>query len=412
RAYTVKVTKGGSGSGTINPDIPTSIDVSIFDPLRTDENVYPTGTQIVLTAVADAGSIFTDWGGTCNSGGANSSFSLLMNGDKSCTATFEEARTLTITTSGTGSGTVGGDGPHAIDSTAKASAIADVDSEFTGWSGDCGTGTTSPVNVVMDSHKTCNANFDKVYNLLTINTSGSGSGTVGGDGLHVIDSTAMATATAAADSVFTGWSGDCGTGTTSPVSMLMDSDKTCNANFDIAYTTLTITTIGNGSGTVDGAGTYVKSTTVQADATADTISSSIFAGWGGDCGTGTTTPISVLMDRNKDCTASFKLPGSLTVYLSGNGTGTVTSSDNFINCPAGDCSYIYALESPVTLTATPDEGFIFKGWKGNDITCPGTDPCTVTVTTDSYKDITATFQGSFSWDLFLPAITSPPPAAE
>jgi hypothetical protein len=253
----------------------------------------------------------------------------------------------------------------------------------------------------MDSNKTCTATFE-LGRALTLTTSGNGSGTVGGDGIYANGTTVDVTATADANSVFTGWSGNC-SGTISPFSLLMNADKTCNANFDPTYI-LTISTIGDGSGTVGGAGTYNEGETAEATATAE--ADSVFAGWGGDCGTGTNSPINILMNSNKTCTASFRLP-ILTVSLIGNGTGTVTSSDSFINCPDGDCSHIYVLgDPPVTLTATPDEGFIFKGWKGNNINCPNTDPCTVTM--DSYRDITATFQTSFSWNLFMPILTQQP----
>ncbi len=459
-AYTSLLDTDGSGTGTVGWN-------NGINNLAPVGRVYESGETAYVTATADANSVFTGWSGNCS--GTVSPFELIMNRDKSCTATFAEARTLTITTSGTGSGTVGGDGKYALGSTATATAVADSGSKFTGWSGDC-TGTSSPVNVVMDADKACNANFEVAW-YLTVNTNGSGTGTVTGEGLYVDGETASVSAVPDSNSLFIGWSGDCSgttspvdivmngaktctatfmlkrtlsistsgtgdgsvtgagiyadgttasvsaiaadgskfmgwsgdcTGTTTPVSVLMDGDKTCDARFDAGYYNLTITTIGDGHGTVNGAGTYPEGSTVTASATAD--NGSVFAGWGGDCGTGTTNPIYILLDSSKNCTASFRLP-ILTVTFGGNGTGTVTSDDGLIVCPAGNCSQEYNLtDPPVTLTATPDEGSIFTGWAGNGINCPGTDPCTVNM--DSYRDITATFMNSFNWNLFLPAITN------
>ncbi len=67
--------------------------------------------------------------------------------------------------------------------------------------------------------------------------------------------------------------------------------------------TLTVTKTGTGAGTVGGGGTYASGTTQQVSATA-TIGST-FTGWSGDC-TGTTSPVSVLMNGNKTCTATFQ----------------------------------------------------------------------------------------------------------
>ena len=53
---------------------------------------------------------------------------------------------------------------------------------------------------------------------------------------------------------------------------------------------------------------------------------------------------------------------TLTVSTSGN--GTVTSTDGFINCP-GTCSHSYLDNTPVTLNATPAQGWSFAGWSGD-----------------------------------------------
>lgn len=64
----------------------------------------------------------------------------------------------------------------------------------------------------------------------------------------------------------------------------------------------------------------------------------------------------------------------LTVSASGN--GTVTSADQFINCP-GSCSHSYTQDIPVTLTANPAPGWSFSSWSG---ACSGSGTsCTVTM---------------------------------
>lgn len=59
-----------------------------------------------------------------------------------------------------------------------------------------------------------------------------GGGTVGGGDIYPSGVLATLTATPATGYIFTGWSGDC-SGTTSPLDVLMDTDKTCTATFNL-----------------------------------------------------------------------------------------------------------------------------------------------------------------------------------
>jgi len=144
---------------------------------------------------------------------------------------------------------------------------------------------------------------------LTINRAGTGAGTVRGSGSYSLGTTQEITATAGTGSTFTAWSGDCA-GTTSPLDVLINGNKTCTATFTLNQYTLTINKAGVGSGTVTGEGTYGYGTTQPITATAGT--GSTFTGWSGDC-SGTTSPLDVLINGNKTCTATFqeKFPWSL-----------------------------------------------------------------------------------------------------
>ena len=159
---------------------------------------------------------------------------------------------------------------------------------------------------------------------------------------------------------------------------------------------LTVYKAGAGTGTVSsnpvGIGCGVICSTTFADNTVVTLtaaadSGSTFTGWSGACsGTGTCT---VTLDTTKAVTATFDTSiKTLSVFKAGVGAGTVTSSPAGINCGV-TCSYDYANNTSVTLTAAPDASSIFAGWSG---ACSGTGSCTVTM--DAAKSVTATFDSS------------------
>jgi hypothetical protein len=83
---------------------------------------------------------------------------------------------------------------------------------------------------------------------------------------------------------------------------------------------------------------------------------------------------------------------TLTVNLTGGGSGTVTSVPEGISCPTfpDECKQVYPLGTIVTLTATPDPGLTFAGWTGACTNATG--PCVVTLSAS--KTVTANFTGA------------------
>ena len=76
---------------------------------------------------------------------------------------------------------------------------------------------------------------------------------------------------------------------------------------------------------------------------------------------------------------------TLTVIMSGTGTGTVTSSPAGISCGSA-CSASYTSGTAVTLTVAPPGSSTFDGWGG---ACSGTGACIVTISAST--SVTATF---------------------
>ena len=247
---------------------------------------------------------------------------------------------------------------------------------------------------------------------LTVVSAGSGSGTVTSSPAGIdcrptcsrsfSEGTVVTlTASPAAGSTFTGWSGG-GCSGTGACQVTVSAAESVTATFDtVPPVTLTVGTAGSGSGSVTtspagidcgptcsasfGEGSVVTLTATPA-------AGSTFTDWsGGGCsGTGA---CHVTLGSDTTVTATFtRLPAppappvTLTVVRAGSGGGTVTSGPAGIDCGLS-CSATFAEGTQVTLSAAPTGQSRFEGWSGACATASTT--CTVTLS--SAKSVTATF---------------------
>jgi uncharacterized repeat protein (TIGR02543 family) len=213
---------------------------------------------------------------------------------------------------------------------------------------------------------------------LTISTN-SGGTTDPSPGTNSYSYGSRVTITAIPDSgySFSGWSG-CTSSTENPITITLDTHKSITANFtkDCSLT-LTAST----GGTTDPApGAYAYDTGDQVTITAIPDSGYVFTGWSGDA-SGNANPLTITMDSNKSITANFAAQYTLTIAASAGGTTD----------PAPG-TYTYNAREQVTITATPESGYVFSGWSG-DITSADNP---VTVTMDSSKSMAAHFTAQYS----------------
>ena len=170
---------------------------------------------------------------------------------------------LTVQKAGSGSGAVSGNGiacggtcSTMLDAGTAVvlSATADAGSRFAGWSGAC-TGTAD-CSFPLTVSSTVTAQFTKQW-LLSVSTSGGGTGTVSGSGIDCgatcsvlldQDTPVSLLASATDGSVFTGWSGDCaGIGACSPA---MTVNRSVVATFVPPTQQYTVSVSVAGSGSV------------------------------------------------------------------------------------------------------------------------------------------------------------------
>jgi len=140
--YTLTINIGGSGTVTRNPNQAT----------------YPAGTSVLLTANAGTGWTFTGWSGDLS--GSNNPDTIIMDGDKTVTATFTAIQyTLTINTAGSGTVTKNPDqATYQYGDIVQLTAQADTNWNFDSWSGDL-SGSTNPETITISGNQTVTANF-------------------------------------------------------------------------------------------------------------------------------------------------------------------------------------------------------------------------------------------------------------
>ena len=279
---------------------------------------YSDGSTAVLTATPDAGYQFDGWSGDAS--GTTNPLSITMDADKTVTATFSSIQ-LTLTIIEThGSIVVNPNPSNIINNTGTfdygtlvtLTATPDSGYQFDGWSGDA-SGIINPLNITMDVDKTITATFSLIQRTLTINAT-NGSVTTNPNpinGAYDNGINVELSATPDAGYQFDGWSGDA-SGTSNPLSITMDVDKTITATFSQIQRSLNVTIVGNGTVTLASGsspnGTYAEGTVLSLTATA--ANGFGFTGWSGDAN-GITNPLSVIMDADKNITVTFSATASI-----------------------------------------------------------------------------------------------------
>jgi len=139
--------------------------------------------------------------------------------------------------------------------------------------------------------------------------------------------------------------------------------------------TLNVTAVNGTVAKNPNTSTYTSGTNVILTATP--LAGYTFSSWSGDA-TGTTNPLTVSMNGNKNITANFTLiANSFTLNVTAV-NGTVAINPNQLTYTSG---------SNVELTATPNSGYTFTSWSGD--ATGTTNPLTVTM--NANKNITANF---------------------
>ncbi|MGZ3578779.1 MAG: DUF4082 domain-containing protein, partial [Syntrophales bacterium] len=217
-------------------------------------------------------------------------------------------RTLTVQRSPVsgGSVTLSPPGGNYDDGTSvQLTAVPATGYRFDHWTGDL-TGSTNPASISMTANRSVTAVFIQTFTL-TVQSSPAAGGSVTlvpPGGTYDAGTSVQLTASANANYTFSNWTGDA-TGTTNPVSVTINGNKNVTANFTQNQYTLSVTSnpaAGGSVGKSPDKASYVYGDVVQLTASAN--AGYTFSNWTGDA-TGTTNPVSVTINGNKNVTANF-----------------------------------------------------------------------------------------------------------
>ncbi|MCA9679681.1 MAG: choice-of-anchor D domain-containing protein [Myxococcales bacterium] len=407
RQYTLTASTNGSGAGTIagggiscSPTCTATLFQNDVVNLGATPAAAGTGYQHV----------FTQWGGACNGAGA---CQVTMDGDKDVSATFTKQYQLSVGHAGAGGGTVTGTGGFSCaagtctrfydsGTAVSLSAAPNAGSAFAAYGGDCSGGSC---NLTMNAAHSVTATFNLIYRLtvavtgggvVTSNPAGITCGTGNTDCTEDYTASQSVALTATPDpgyEVFS-WSIAGCTAGMHMCSVDMTQARNVSVVFKRQYT-LTVSTMGSGTGLVTGGSISCPGTctqTVFADTTinlAETPTAAgsgyrhVFTQWGGACnGTGA---CQVTLDADKNVSATFTKQYQLTATATGSGTGSLSDGAGFTCARGNACSQYYDSGMNVSLATSGLVSTSFDGFTGD---CAGA-ACTLTMS--AAHSVTGTF---------------------
>ena len=340
------------------PEYTLTVEVdSIGGGTVTGGGIYHYGDTATIEAIPDMGCEFLFW----NDGIVTNPRDIIITQDTTFVAHFNRFNyTIETAVIPLNSGIVTGGGNYPYGDTITLEAVANPGFIFERWTDSV---TDNPREVVVTQDSTFIAMFSPRQYTITVESDHPGWGTVAGGGTYYYGDTIQISATAYLGFQFNGW--DDGN-TDNPRTIIVTDDLRYLGLFGVQQCLIKTEVIPEGAGTVNGGGTYDYGTTIHLTAHSNT--GYTFTQWNDG---NITNPRSVFVEGNATYTAVFTpLQYEITTECDPVEGGTVT----------GAGTYDYG--STATLTATPNENYIFLCWSDGI----ASNPRNVTVTSNAnYK---------------------------
>ena len=256
----------------------------------------------------------------------------------------------------------------------QVTANPDANYKFVYWElNGSNIGSANPINILMDASYTLKAHFALITYTLTITASAGGT-TNPAPGTYICEAGSYASVTALSSEnyMFSHWILDGSpAGSTNPISVLMDRNRTLHAVFSIINYTLTITATSGGT-TSPSPGTYVYASGSVVDVTASPYVNYKFVHWEINGANITDNPITITMNKSYTLHAVFQL---LTYKL------TILSSSGGTTDPAPG-TYTYTNGTYASVTAIPDTHYLLDYWLLDGNPAGSANPISVLMTDD------------------------------
>lgn len=287
---------------------------------------YNTGTAVTVIESPNPGYTFVNWTESGTIVSTSSSFQFTLTANKTLVANFTIIPALQfaviLSSNPAEGGTNSGSGSYTSGASVTIAASANTGYTFVNWTEGTTVISTSPTyTFAIAATRTLVANFVINTYTLTVSANPTAGGTITkapNQTTYNHGTNVLLTATRATGYTFKNWT-DNGTivSTSAAYQISMTANRTLVANFTLNSYTLTVNINPTGGGTIAKSPNqtlYDSATTVQVTATPAT--GYTFTSWNGDA-TGSTNPLSVLMNANKNITANFTVdvPPALPVPL-------------------------------------------------------------------------------------------------
>ena len=271
----------------------------------TGTGTFAQGSAVTVTAIPSAGYGFTNWTENGVIVSTNSSYELTMAGNKALVANFSVQLSVALSSNPAAGGTTTGGGTFTPGSSVTVTAIPNTGYTFVNWTeGTNIVSTNATYTSPLNANRTLIANFEMssgfALNVVAVNGTA-----IKNPALTSYNSGAIVliTATPSTGYTFTGWSGDA-TGSLNPLSVTMNANKNITANFALTGSGFSLNVVANNGSVLKNPDmiSYTSGASVVLTATAN--SGYTFTGWSGDA-TGSISPLTVIMNSNKNITANF-----------------------------------------------------------------------------------------------------------
>ena len=337
---------------------------------------YPMLSEVTLTATPADGYVFEKW----SDDDATNPRTIIVNENVTLTASFVETATATTHTitlnvdaSCTDMGSVAGAGTFVDGASVQVLAIANTGYHFTEWNDNV---TDNPRTVVLGADTVLTAFFAINQYEIAVVSADANQGSVAGANTYNYNAVAEISATPAEHYHFMFWNDG---NTDNPRNVTVTDDATYTAYFALDQYTVTVTSDNASQGTASGSGQYMYNTNAIVYAAANP--GYVFSEWQDH---NTDNPRTVLVDSDKELTASFIAAKHVTV-VSGNPTMGRVSGEGY-----------YAPGGTAHITATAFQHYHFVQWNDEN--------------TDASRDIVVTddttFTATFAPDVYTITVVS------